>query len=66
VGSDDVAEEGAVVALLEAIMPALLLVRPADGQIACRLKLVIDDGPVAHPRPDERVTPALQGFKERV
>ena len=48
-----VAEAGLVVAAAQAVAAAVLLVRPADGQVRARADLTVDDRPIAERRPDD-------------
>jgi hypothetical protein len=56
-----VAEEGAVAAGLEPVAAGLLPLRPAGGEVLDPRDLVVDDGAVAEPRPDE---PVARGAEE--
>src|SRR5690606_9478574 len=53
--TDDIAEEGAVVAPVQAIAAAVLLVGPAGGQVGDAVDVVIDDRLVAEPRPEDAI-----------
>ena len=59
-GADDVAEEGAVVAFLEAVAAGFLFVGPADGEIFEGAQGVVDDGAVADGGTDHLVAAASE------
>ena len=60
-GADDVAEEGAVVAWLEAVAAGFLVVGPADGEVFEGAEGVVDDGGVADGGTDHVVAAASEG-----
>lgn len=45
---DDIAKQGLVSASLKSVLPGVLLVRPADGQVLDSSDLVVDDSTIAH------------------
>ena len=62
---DGIAEQRIVVAALQSVMPALLLVGPAARQIGERGDVVVDDRPVAHRRPEDAVAAPTQRVEQR-
>ncbi len=66
VGPDRVAEEGRVVASLQAVAAAVLLVGPAHRQVGGPADLGEDDGAVTDGGAEERVAALAQGAEEGV
>ena len=61
---NDVAKERGVAALLQAISPAILLVRPAGGKLFRAGQRVVDNRAVAHGRADHLIAASLQRRKQ--
>ena len=59
-GAHGIAEQRRVGAPLNPVAPGILPIRPSDGKIIKLRKGVIDDGAVAHSRPDNPVSAVRQ------
>ncbi len=62
---DGIAEQRVIVPPLQAIAAAILLVRPAGGQIVHPFDVIIDDGIVAHGGTEDAEAVVAQGPDQR-
>jgi hypothetical protein len=62
--SDGVTKQRAVLAFSQPVFAAVLFIGPPRRQGIYGCQFVVNDGPVAHPRPDQSITMRFEGLKQ--
>ena len=64
--SDGISEQRAVPSFSQPVFAAFLLIGPSRWQSIYGCQFVINDSPVANPRPDESITTRFENVKKRL